>query len=159
MITLDLELKDIPGELIKALTPISKLGANIISVIHLREQKSNGRVPVKVVIDNVDNEKLKKIVDELEKHDVIVAKIGDDERKINLDVVVIGHVVDTDVRDTIDRINEIGLVVDLDLIMPDPYKESSARMRIVIDKEKLEELYNLLDKISKEKDLLFIKSC
>lgn len=159
MITLDLELKDIPGELIKALTPISKLGANIISVIHLREQKSNGRVPVKVVVDNVDNEKLKKIVDELEKHDVIVAKIGNDERKINLDVVVIGHVVDTDVRNTIDRINEIGLVVDLDLVMPDPFKESSARMRIVIDKEKLEELYNLLDKISKEKDLLFIKSC
>ncbi|EHP85616.1 hypothetical protein [Methanotorris formicicus] len=159
MITLDLELKDIPGELIKALMPISKLGANIISVIHLREQKSNGRVPVKVVVDNVDNEKLKKIVDELEKHDVIVAKIGNDERKINLDVVVIGHVVDTDVRNTIDRINEIGLVVDLDLVMPDPFKESSARMRIVIDKEKLEELYNLLDKISKEKDLLFIKSC
>jgi ACT domain-containing protein len=159
MITLDLELKDIPGELIKALTPISKLGANIISVIHLREQKSNGRVPVKVVIDDLEDNKLKKIIDELEKQDVIVAKIGNDERKINLDVVVIGHVVDTDVRDTIDRINEIGLVIDLDLVMPDPFKESSARMRIVIDKEKLEGLYNLLDKISKEKDLLFIKSC
>ncbi|MDK2790292.1 MAG: hypothetical protein PWP15_799 [Methanothermococcus sp.] len=159
MIYLDLELNDTPGELLKALTPISTLGANIISVIHLREKKSNSRVPVKVVIDKVDEKLLNIIIEELEKRDIIVAKVNETRRKINLDVVIVGHVVDTDVRDTIDRINEIGLVIDLDLVMPDPYKESSARMKIVIDSDKLNELYKELDKISKEKDLLFIKSC
>lgn len=159
MIYLDLELNDTPGELLKALTPISTLGANIISVIHLREKKSNSRVPVKVVIDKVDEKLLNIIIEELEKRGIIVAKVNETRRKINLDVVIVGHVVDTDVRDTIDRINEIGLVIDLDLVMPDPYKESSARMKIVIDSDKLNELYKELDKISKEKDLLFIKSC
>jgi len=159
MIYLDLELNDTPGELLKALTPISTLGANIISVIHLREKKSNSRVPVKVVIDKVDEKLLNIIIEELEKRDIIVAKVNETRRKINLDVVIVGHVVDTDVRDTIDRINEIGLVIDLDLVMPDPYKESSARMKIVIDSDKLNEQYKELDKISKEKDLLFIKSC
>lgn len=159
MIYLDLELNDTPGELLKALTPISTLGANIISVIHLREKKSNSRVPVKVVIDKVDEKLLNIIIEELEKRDIIVAKVNETRRKINLDVVIVGHVVDTDVRDIIDRINEIGLVIDLDLVMPDPYKESSARMKIVIDSDKLNELYKELDKISKEKDLLFIKSC
>ncbi|ABO36002.1 amino acid-binding ACT domain protein [Methanococcus maripaludis C5] len=160
MIFLDLELKDSPGELLKALQPISSAGANIFSVIHMRENKTqDGRVPVKVVIEKLNDNLLNSIIENLEKLDVIVAKINEKMKKTNLEVVVVGHIVDTDVLDTIDRINEIGVVVDLDLTMPDPIAESSARMRITIDNEKLNELYDEFEKIAKEKSLLFIKSC
>ncbi|CAB3287096.1 ACT-domain-containing protein, predicted allosteric regulator of homoserine dehydrogenase [Methanocaldococcus lauensis] len=158
MITIDIELKDKPGELLKVLTPISKYGANIISVIHSREDKRGGKVPVRIVIDVEDSEKLKKILEDLEKEGAIIKKIDGKNKKVYLDVVVIGHVVDTDIKDTIDRINEIGLVEDLDLIMPHPDKESSAIMRIVIDKDKINELFYLFDKLEKEKNLFFIKS-
>ncbi|MCS3900718.1 hypothetical protein [Methanococcus voltae] len=160
MIFLDLELKDSPGELLKALEPISSAKGNIISVIHMREERTeDGRLPVKVVIDKIDDDELSSIIKKLESIDVIVAKINEKRRKLDLDVVLIGHVVDTDVRDTIDRINEIGLVLDLDLSMPSPNVESSARMRIIVDIEKIDELYEEFDTISKEKDLLFVKSC
>ncbi|CAB3287987.1 ACT-domain-containing protein, predicted allosteric regulator of homoserine dehydrogenase [Methanocaldococcus lauensis] len=158
MITIDIELKDKPGELLKVLTPISKYGANIISVIHSREDKRGGKVPVRIVIDVEDSEKLKKILEDLEKEGAIIKKIDGKNKKVYLDVVVIGHVVDTDIKDTIDRINEIGLVEDLDLIMPHPDKESSAIMRIIIDKDKINELFYLFDKLEKEKNLFFIKS-
>ncbi|MCQ6253866.1 ACT domain-containing protein [Methanocaldococcus sp.] len=158
MITIDIELKDKPGELLKVLTPISKYGANIISVIHSREDKRGGKVPVRIVIDIEDYEKLKKILEDLEKEGAIIKKIDGKDKKVYLDVVVIGHVVDTDIKDTIDRINEIGLVEDLDLIMPHPDKESSAIMRIIIDKDKINELFYLFDKLEKEKNLFFIKS-
>ncbi|AEH06802.1 hypothetical protein [Methanothermococcus okinawensis] len=157
MITLDLELKDVPGELIRALTPISNMGVNIFSVIHLREKKTDGRVPVRVVIDDVEN-KLNDVIKKLEEMDIIITKVNETVRKTDIDMVVVGHVVDTDVRDTIDRLNEYGLVVDLDLSMPDPFKESSARMKVIIDINKLEDFCNELDRISKEKNLLFIKS-
>ncbi|ABR54906.1 amino acid-binding ACT domain protein [Methanococcus vannielii SB] len=160
MIFLDLELKDSPGELLKALQPISSAGANIFSVIHLRENKTDdGRVPVKVVLEKLNEDILNTIVLDLEKLDVVVAKINEKVKKINFDVVVIGHIVDTDVLDTIDRLNKIGLVVDLNLTMPTPEAESSAKMRVIVDSENLNQLYEEFEKISKEKGLLFIKSC
>ncbi|ENN96153.1 amino acid-binding ACT protein [Methanocaldococcus villosus KIN24-T80] len=156
MITIDLELKDRPGELLKILTPIAKAGANIISIIHSREEKRGGKVPVRIVID-AEEEKVEKIVEELKKI-ATLKKVDGRDKKVYLDIVVIGHVVDTDVRDTIDRINEIGLVEDLDLIMPHPEKESSAIMRITVDKDKIDDLFYLFEKLEKEKGLLFIKS-
>ena len=158
MILLDLELKDSPGELLKALTPISEMGINIHSVIHLRERKSDGKVPVRIVLEDIDEDTLEKIVEKLEDSGIVVTKVNNKVRKMDIDVVVIGHVVDTDIRDTIDRLNEYGLVVDLDLTMPHPFKESSARMRIVVESDKLEDLCKEMERISKEKDLLFIKS-
>ncbi|WP_292460776.1 hypothetical protein [Methanothermococcus sp.] len=157
MITLDLELKDIPGELIRALTPISNMGVNIFSVIHLREKKTDGRVPVRVVISDAGN-RLNEVINKLEEMDIIITKVNETTRKTDIDIVVVGHVVDTDVRDTIDRLNKYGLVVDLDLSMPDPFKESSARMKVIIETDKLDDLCKELDKISEEKNLLFIKS-
>ena len=44
-INLVLELLDVPGQLIKILEPISMLGANLITIIHKRDYKSeNGRL-------------------------------------------------------------------------------------------------------------------
>ena len=158
MITLDLELRDVPGELIRALTPISNMGVNIFSVIHLREKKTDGRVPVRVVINDVDSKLLNDVINKLEEMDIIITKVNETIRKTDIDIVVVGHVVDTDVRDTIDRLNKYGIVVDLDLSMPDPFKESSARMKVIIETDKLDDLCKELDKISEEKNLLFIKS-
>jgi ACT domain-containing protein len=158
MITLDLELRDIPGELIRALTPISNMGVNIFSVIHLREKKTDGRVPVRVVINDIDGKLLNEVINKLEGMDIIITKVNEMIRKTDIDIVVVGHVVDTDVKDTIDRLNKYGIVVDLDLSMPDPYKESSARMKVIIDTNNLKEFCKELDNISKEKNLLFIKS-
>ncbi|GBF35835.1 MAG TPA: ACT domain-containing protein [Methanothermococcus okinawensis] len=158
MILLDLELRDSPGELLKVLTPISEMGINIHSVIHLREKKSDGKVPVRIVLEDLDENTLEKILEKLEDSGIVVTKVNNNVRKMDIDVVVIGHVVDTDIRDTIDRFNKYGLVVDLDLTMPHPFKESSARMRIVVESDKLEDLCREMERISKEKDLLFIKS-
>jgi ACT domain-containing protein len=158
MITLDLELKDVPGELIRTLTPISNLGINIFSVIHLREEKLNGRLPVRVVINDVNEQLLNELMETLENIDIIITKINKKIVKKDIDLVVVGHVVDTDIKDTIDRLNKYGIVLDLDLSMPDPFEESSARLKIIIDTDKLDKLCEELNKISEEKNLLFIKS-
>jgi len=38
MFTLIVELKDKPGQLIKTLEPISRLGGNVIGVVHKRDR-------------------------------------------------------------------------------------------------------------------------
>ncbi|MFQ5815509.1 MAG: hypothetical protein ACE5G7_03325 [Candidatus Hydrothermarchaeaceae archaeon] len=156
---LDIVLKDIPGQLVRALEPISLFGGNIVSIVHLREDIKGGRVPVHVVLE-VEGESLEKILEELESRDIWVSKVGE-VKKQEITVVLIGHVVDTDLRETIDRINEIqgAMVLDLSLAMPHPEKESSARMDIEIaDPKKVKRVLSKLEEVARKKDLLVVKS-
>lgn len=159
-ISLDVVLKDIPGQLVKALEPISSYGGNIISIVHLREEVTGGRVPVHVTLE-VEPPRLEKILRELEDRDIWVSKVGEVRKKEKLKVLLIGHIVDTDARDTIDRINDIkgAMVADLALAMPHPEKESSARMDIEVSGDNVaEKVIERLEEIAREKNLIVIKS-
>ncbi|MFQ6136635.1 MAG: ACT domain-containing protein [Candidatus Hydrothermarchaeales archaeon] len=161
-ISLDLELKDIPGQLVKALEPISKYGGNIVSVVHLREGRGKGnRVPVHIIFEIDDQKGIDRITNDLERRDIWISKIGRVKRKEKIVVMIIGHVVDTDIRDTIDKINEIEgvMVADLSLTMPHPDQETSAIMDIEVDSlEKAKAAIARLGEIAEEKDLLVVKS-
>lgn len=163
IISLDLELKDRPGSLVSALEPISQLGGNIISIVHLREKESfkGERIPVHIKIQVESQGMLDKIIKEIEKRDIWVSKVGEIIKKSELSLIVIGHVVDTDLRDTIDRINELEgvMVIDLDLSMPHPDKRSSAKMDIeLMDNRMRENVLARLHEIALEKDLEVITS-
>jgi len=157
---LDIVLKDLPGQLVAALEPISHFGGNIISIVHLREDIKGGRLPIHVVLE-VESDNLEKMLKELEKRDIWVSNIGEVTKKQEITVVLIGHVVDTDLRDTIDKINEISgaLVLDLSLAMPHPDEESSARMDIEIsDPKNVKAVLSKLEDVATKKDLLIVKS-
>ncbi|MDI6654478.1 MAG: hypothetical protein QME59_01150 [Candidatus Hydrothermarchaeota archaeon] len=158
--SLDVVLKDVPGQLVNALEPISQFGGNIISIVHLREELTGGRVSVHVTIE-VDPQKLDRILKELENRDIWVSKVGEVKKKENIKVVLIGHIVDTDARDTIDRINEIkgAMVADLALAMPHPEKESSARMDIEVSGSgAAKKVMACLEEIASEKKFIIIRS-
>jgi len=161
-IELDVELKDKPGNLVRALEPISRLGGNLISVVHLREGLTkSGRVPVHIIVDFDNYSALERILDEFEKMDVWVSKVGEAKKKKRLTVMLIGHVVDTDIRDTIDRLNGIPdtMVADMALSMPHPDKETSALMDIEISyPDGIKNAITELEKIAEEKSLSIIKS-
>ena len=161
-IELDVKLKDKPGQLVKALEPISRHGGNLISIVHMREELTkSGRVSVHIIINISDNEALEALINELESEDIWVSKIDEYKKKKRLTIMVIGHVVDTDIRDTIDRLNEIKgiMVADMALSMPHPDKETSALMDIEIsDSRKIKAAISELDSIAAEKSLTLIKS-
>jgi ACT domain-containing protein len=160
-IELDIELKDKPGQLVRALEPISRLGGNIISVVHLREVLTkSGRVPVHIIID-LENDALESILQEFEEMDIWIAKVGEAKKKERVTVLLIGHVVDTDIRDTIDRLNNLPgtMVADMALSMPHPDKETSALMDIeVSNPRRIKSAISEIEKIAFEKDLIVIKS-
>jgi len=161
-VSLDVELKDIPGQLIQALEPISQQGGNFISVLHLREEVVHGRwIPVHVIAEIETPEKLEKVLEELEARDIRVSKVGEVGKKERITLGLVGHIVDTDLGDTIDRINSIQgvLVSDVKLAMPHPEKESSGLMQIdVDDPQKVKQVLERLEEIGREKNLLLIRS-
>ena len=51
-LSMNLELQDIPGQLLLALQPLSENKANIISVVHHRENMTpRGMIPVRLMVE------------------------------------------------------------------------------------------------------------
>ncbi|MDD1744218.1 MAG: amino acid-binding protein [Candidatus Methanoperedens sp.] len=160
IVSMTLELKDIPGQLVLALAPISELHGNIMSVIHQHEEKTpRGTIPVQVTFE-IDQGVLDELIEKLEKSGVGVARVGEERLRSSISVVLIGHIIHSDIGDTIDRIDSTGFaeVVDLSLSMPAIEKTSSAYL--VINAEGENELKNALEilrEVAIKKDLLMIE--
>lgn len=157
-----MELEDVPGQLLKALEPISRFGGNIQSIMHKRERKTPlGRVPVMLVFEIGDRARLNKILAALRERGVRVTQLGEREGAVRTTVLLIGHIIHTDIRDTIDRLNAIKgvMVSDLSLAMGGIGKESAARMIITADDEKRANLATSnMKHIADRKKLLMIRS-
>ncbi|MFC1786749.1 amino acid-binding protein [Halobacteriota archaeon] len=159
-ITTDLELKDTPGQLVLALQPISDFDGNIVSVVHHRDKKTpRGMIPVQVAFE-IGGDKLNDLIDKLKKNGIIVARVGEERLRESRVVIIIGHIVHSDIRDTIDQIDATGYaeVVDLAMSMPGINQRSSARLVInATGKKESESAVDLLRGIACEKDLLLIE--
>jgi len=122
----------ISRQLVLALSPISELHGNIMSVVHQHEEKTpRGMIPVQITFE-IDQGVLAELTDRLEKSGVGVARVGEERLRSSVSVVLIGHIIHSDIGDTIDRIDRTGFaeVVDLSLSMPAIEKTSSAYLVI-----------------------------
>jgi len=157
-----MELEDVPGQLLEALEPISRFGGNIQSIMHRRERKTPlGRVPVMLVFEVADRVRLNRILAALRARGVRVTQLGEREGAVRATALLIGHIIHTDIRDTIDRLNALKgvMVSDLGLAMGDLGKESTARMTITAEDEKRANVaISNLQRIADRKKLLMITS-
>lgn len=156
---MDLELKDIPGQLVNALAPISDSGGNIVSVVHHREKKTaRGTIPIQVSFDIEHG--LEELKFNLESRDIKIIRVNHAKLLENRTVILVGHIIHSDIRDTIDQIDRTGYaeVVDLAMSMPGISLKSSARIVVsAAGKEEATKAMGLLKEIAKEKDLLVIE--
>ena len=158
-ISMDIELQDIPGQLVLALKPVSDFGGNILSVLHQRDKKTPaGRIPVELVIE-LEESRLGGLVERLEARGVNVVRTGKERLKESMVVLLIGHIVHSDIRETIDSIDSTGFaeVVGLSLSMPSVDKESSASVTLsAIGKKELKEALNILERTANGKGIMVI---
>ncbi len=157
---MDLELQDVPGQLLLSLEPFKKYKGNIISVVHHRDRKTpRGTVPVQIVFE-IDPSNIDNVKKQLQENGIVVVRAGEDRFIEEISVLLIGHVVHTDLGDTINRIDSTGFaeVEDLSLRMPGIDEPSSAYMRIrATGKEEIGKSLSILRKVGAEKDLLVIE--
>jgi ACT domain-containing protein len=160
-ISMDIELKDIPGQLVLALKPVSDFGGNILSVLHQRDKKTpSGRIPVQLVFE-IEERRLDKLVEGLKERGVNVVRIGKERLKESMVVLLIGHIVHSDIRKMIDSIDSTGFaeVVELSLSMPGVDKKSSASVTLsAIGTEELKEALNILERTVNKKGIMVISS-
>ena len=156
----DLQLKDIPGQLVKALIPISEYGGNIVGIMHAHDKVINGRIAVRLIFD-VENEKLlNSIVKEVEERDVFIAKMGEIYEKIERQSLLIGKDVGVHIKEIIDKMSTIEGVnlSNFKFSISQLENESAALLMIEANnKEQLKQAQDVLESLSYEKTLLLVK--
>ena len=158
--TVRLELVDEPGELLRALSPIAENGGNLLSIHHERGNITpRGHIPVEVDLE-CPPDRFDGIVEALRDAGVNVIQAGADRYGEEMSVVLVGHLVDTDLSDTLDRIQQEGSAVvrDLSLAAPEGTETvSSARLRLAIDSGEAEEALETIRSIGADKDFTVVE--
>jgi len=100
--------KDVPGELVRILTPIADVGGNVISIIHKRdEQSTKGRLPVRLTFDIDSRAQYEKILERYKNENTRVMNGGEIKSYREIVVGMIGHIVHTDLSETIKSIDSL----------------------------------------------------
>lgn len=159
-LTMVVELEDKPGQLIRVLEPISKLGGNIVSITHRRDEITPlGRIPVRIAVQ-IDESKMDKLIEEIEKRGITVRSYNRVRHTVTTSLLLIGHIIHTDLRDTVDAIDKTGFaeVVEMKIVMPELNKPSTAFIKLsAVNEEKLSESVKILKDVCKSKGIKVIE--
>ncbi|MBX0323010.1 amino acid-binding protein [Halomicroarcula sp. F13] len=158
--TLRLELVDEPGELLRALEPIASNGGNLLSIFHERGNVTpRGHIPVEVDLEATP-ERFEAIVDAVRDAGINVIQAGAERYSETLTVVISGHLIDSDLSDTLSRIQEStnATVTDLSLSAPEGTEDaSSARIRLATEQGAADGVMETVRDLAAEKELRVIE--
>lgn len=158
-ISLRLELSDKPGQLFAAIKPVSDSGANIISIMHQRDAKqSDGTLIVDIVV-SLPQSRLEQLIEALKVNGIQIIRVGTEHLTCTKTFILIGHILHTDLTDTINRIDKANIaeVTELHMIMPGVTQPSTAKLTIKAAGEtEMDQAFQILQTISREKHLLII---
>ncbi|SDM02840.1 ACT domain-containing protein [Halogranum gelatinilyticum] len=154
--TVRLELVDEPGQLLAALQPISENGGNLLSIFHERGNLTpRGHIPVEVDLE-CPPDRFETIVEALRDNGVNVIQAGAERYGEELTILLVGHLIDTDLSDTLRRVqgHTDATVTDLSLSAPEGTDDvSSARLRLATRAGKTDEVLEAIREVAGEKEL------
>jgi len=159
-VSMKLEMKDSPGQLVAALKPISEVGGNIIAVIHQREPDlDDDTLNVQIVLELPEGCR-ENLIALLNEQGVRIQRIDEERLLYKRTVILIGHLMHTDLSDTVDQIDSTGFaeVCELAMRMPAVNERSSSRITIkAVSKGDMEAALAILRRVSHQKSLLLIE--
>ncbi|WAI01056.1 amino acid-binding protein [Methanogenium organophilum] len=156
-----LEMKDSPGQLVAALKPISDMGGNILSVIHERDPEADGGLLDVQIMCEISEGTLDTLLSQYRSQGISVLRVGEERFLVRRSIILIGHLIHTDISDTIDKIDSTGYaeVHELSMVMPAINEPSSAKMTIKSDCiTDVNRALAILRDVAREKELLIIES-
>lgn len=112
IVNAELYVKDLPGQLVGSLEPISAVDGNILGVVHNRERIVNHRICINITFE-VEDDQLERLKEIWKSKDVIISKIGSAYETFTMDYMLIG---DIDARYIERLINMASTIADLDAV-------------------------------------------
>ena len=107
MVNAELYVRDLPGQLVGSLEPISMVDGNIVGVVHDREQIVNQRILVSVTFEVSTSGQLDQLKAIWKSMDIIISKMGSVYETITTEYMVLGKFNAAYVDDLIDQASKI----------------------------------------------------
>ncbi len=159
-VNVDLRLKDKPGQLIKALEPISLNEGNIVGVIHDHEQVTGGRISVNVTFEALDQHSLDAIFAMWKERGVEVARMGEIYRTYAAEYLLVGDLAQSTLRSITENIEKMNGIDSIDLqysLSTSTDNKSVLLLVNVREKNKVTEIDNFLKGRSKRSNFLLVR--
>jgi ACT domain-containing protein len=115
MVNADIFVKDLPGQLVGSLEPISLVDGNIVGVVHNRDSVMNGRIGVNITFEVGSADALEKLKNIWKKRDAIISRISSVIETFPMDYVLIGHVNPSQIERIIDNAKRIADIESVDV--------------------------------------------
>jgi ACT domain-containing protein len=158
-INADIYVKDVPGQLVSSLEPISTFGGNIVGVVHNREQLVSGRIVVNVTF-NMDSDKIDALKKEWKSRDVIVAKMGEESEIYSMDYMIIGDIKASYIEKVID---DVSKTIDFDSVDVSYSSKISSKTRTAMisanvhSRDDLSKLNDFLSDAARKSGFVYIR--
>jgi ACT domain-containing protein len=91
MVNAELYVKDLPGQLVDTLAPVSVVNGNILGVVHDREQTVNQRICINVTFEVAGNDDLDRLKAIWKSKDVMIARMGSVYETHTMEYMLIGN--------------------------------------------------------------------
>lgn len=152
-----LELQDIPGQLVSVLVPIGDLGANLVTIIHQRDVKTEkGTIPVQLTLEG-NQKNLSQVIQKLTELGIHIMEIDGVIRKEKITSILIGKIIGTDLGYTTNSINSIkGVqITDLELKLSEN-DNTTVKITVEADFGLKNIIMNKINEVADEKNLFAI---
>lgn len=148
-INADIYVKDVPGQLVASLEPISTYEGNIIGVVHNREQVISGRILVKIIFD-MDATNLELLKKEWRSKDVIIVKMDEAVESYSMDYMLVGNITASQIEDIMERASKDIDLQSVEIGYSSKGSNGSRTAMISVSVSSKKDLAGLNDFLSKE---------
>jgi len=111
----DLRLKDVPGQLVRALEPISSYDGNIVSVVHHHDVLVGGRITVNVTFEVKSQKALENILAIWKERDMDVARLSSMFETFEFEYLIVGDIPPEELREITDGIESMMELDSVDI--------------------------------------------
>jgi ACT domain-containing protein len=149
-VNVNLRLKDIPGQLVGALEPISANDGNIRGVIHHHDDKVGGRIAVNVTFEIRSEQVLDKILEVWKAREVDVAKIDAFFETYPIQYLIVGSITTKELESLTKSLESMENVASIEVRYTGS-ANSSSRAALVTGKASKKEAIAALDEFFKKR--------
>ncbi len=145
IVNAELFVKDLPGQLVGSLEPISLVDGNIMGVMHDRERIVNHRICINITFEVEDQSRLEDLKRIWKSRDVIISKIGSVYQTYTMDYLLIGDIDARYIEGLIDKASNLAKMDAVDVRYSSKSVTSSKRTGMISVKTRSERDLDILD--------------
>jgi ACT domain-containing protein len=149
-VNVDLRLKDIPGQLVGALEPISANDGNIRGVVHHHDMKVGARIAVNVTFEVRSEQALEKILDAWKKRDVDIVKIDAFLETYPIQYLIVGSITSKELESITKGLESMENVASIEIRYTGS-ANSSSRAALISGKASRKDAIAALDEFFKKR--------